>query len=226
MEIQIGRRVRYHLPYGDCPEGLVVEVSGTPGQNRDRAAGSMRVLNSGACTFTIITFDGRRFSQIRESSIGRPGIGSIDLLDRVHSLALIEKAHELVAERTARDNLERIRARERFEAAEASRVIEDPPVFFWNGIKDARGGQLQRAYYSTSTSAGYPEGTITVYARDYSRFSEKVRACFVVRNDTDIQTDYFDKDSLRVIPAHPLYPAVKAAADACTARYAARRGAL
>lgn len=93
--------------------------------------------------------------------------------------------------------------------------------FYWNGIKE-NGGKLQRAHYSRGGLANHPEGTITIYARDYGPFSAEVRQAFKVENDTDIMTDYFDKDTIRVEPAHPLYQQVKTAHDAQRAHSAKR----
>ena len=48
---------------------------------------------------------------------------------------------------------------------------------------------------------------ITLYARDYDR---KLGAIFgsEYQNETDIMTDYFEDDRIRVEPDHPLYCAV------------------
>lgn len=89
--------------------------------------------------------------------------------------------------------------------------------FFYNGIK-ANGGKLQRCFYSEGALRHSPEGTITIYARDYSRFSAEVRAAFVVENNSDGMTDYFETDSIRVEPTHPLYDLVAAALRAQTDR--------
>jgi hypothetical protein len=96
------------------------------------------------------------------------------------------------------------------------------PLFYWNGLKDAKGDKLQKAHYSAGACSGAPEGTITIYARDYARFSKVVRACFVVENDSDPMTDYFDSDRIRVTPAHPLYPRVQAAQADQDAHHQAR----
>lgn len=79
--------------------------------------------------------------------------------------------------------------------------------FFYNGIKDS-GGKLQRCWFSGSMLINHPAGTITIYKRDYSSFSDGVHAAFKVQNDTEIQTDYFEKDRIRVEPSHPLYALV------------------
>ena len=91
--------------------------------------------------------------------------------------------------------------------------------FYYNGIK-ANGGKLQRAFLWDSSVRGRPEGTITVSARDYTGFSREVHEAFAVSNDTDLMTDYFDKDSFYVEPNHPLYGQVKTALEARQARYA------
>lgn len=88
--------------------------------------------------------------------------------------------------------------------------------FFYNGIK-ASGGKLQKAHFSFgnyTTQSGINPASVTIYARDYDGFSAEVAAAFPVENNTDTQTDYFEKDRIRVSPEHPLYAAVVAAYDA------------
>lgn len=41
---------------------------------------------------------------------------------------------------------------------------------------------------------------------------------FTVENDSDPMTDYFENDSIRVAPTHPLYAAVNAAWEAQEAK--------
>ncbi len=93
--------------------------------------------------------------------------------------------------------------------------------FFWNGIKD-NGGNLQRAHYSNGKLINSPAGTITIYSKEYSAFSAGIREAFKVHNDTDIITDYFEKDRIRVEPTHPLYNKVREALAAQEAHYAKR----
>ena len=76
--------------------------------------------------------------------------------------------------------------------------------FYWNGIKD-NGGKLQTCWYSAGQLINFPQGTITVYARKYDSFSDGIHAAFDVQNGSDIQTDYMEKDRIRVTPNHPLY---------------------
>lgn len=87
------------------------------------------------------------------------------------------------------------------------------PLFYWNGVKDAKGAKLQRCHYSETGGSGskFPAGTMTIYARDYKRFSALVRDCFIVENGSDSQIDYFEQDRIRVIPSHPLHAQVRAA---------------
>ena len=143
----------------------------------------------------------------------RPGIG-IKLTDDTVPEDQIAAMHELAAQYKAREAIEAAQSRAAHEAAESARVITDAPLFYWNGIKDAKGDKLQKAHYSMGQLRNHPEGSITIYARDYCRFSSKVNACFAVQNDSDMMVDYFESDRIRVIPAHPLYTAVKAAYDA------------
>src|SRR5713101_7296753 len=90
--------------------------------------------------------------------------------------------------------------------------------FFYNGIKD-NGGKLQLCSYSDGELISYPKGTLTIYARKYDGFSQGVHDAFAVENGTDMQTDYYEKDRIRVLPSHPLYAQVKAAQDAALTRY-------
>jgi len=82
--------------------------------------------------------------------------------------------------------------------------------FFYNGIKD-NGGKSQLVSYSDGKLCNHPDGTITIYARDYRRLSDGVRAAFTVENDSDLMTDYFEEDRIRVEPSHLLYHEVKEA---------------
>lgn len=98
--------------------------------------------------------------------------------------------------------------------------------FYWNGIKH-NGGKLVKCYFSSGELTNYPAGTLTVYARDYSRFPEEIARHFHIENNTDSQSDYFDDDKFRVCPNHPLYALVKAALDqqeAHNARRLAKKG--
>lgn len=96
--------------------------------------------------------------------------------------------------------------------------------FFYNGIKGSS-GKLEKASYSSgpyTPESGLPNDTISITAREYLRFSPEIQAAFVVVNQTDTMTDFFDKDRIRVRPSHPLYPQVKAAYEAQQAKRAAR----
>jgi|GEM_PF-6197676 len=71
-----------------------------------------------------------------------------------------------------------------------------------HGIKTAQG--LEKARYMLSTLTD-DRRCITVCADGYKRFSQEVRDAFAVENNSDIMTDYFEKDSFRVFPEHPLF---------------------
>lgn len=208
--IQVGRRVRYHASYcGKDSDGLIVDVKGDIAE--------------------VILFDGRRFTMSR-SHFGGIGIGH-RLLDRVHGPALVQKARELAAKREADELLAREKAKRDLADRQRSMKIETAPIFFWNGIKDAKGEKLQKAHYSmggyTNVPAEMAAETISIYARDYTGFSALVRSCFDVKNDSDGMTDYFETDRIQVLPGHPLYPEVRAAFEAQQAhreRRVAKRG--
>lgn len=76
--------------------------------------------------------------------------------------------------------------------------------FIWNGIKGSD-GKLQKCSYSAGMLKNFPMGTVSIYAKDYTRFSAEIREAFIVENNSDSRADYFDFDTIRVIPSHPLY---------------------
>lgn len=71
-----------------------------------------------------------------------------------------------------------------------------------HGIKTSRG--LEKAWYTLSTLTNGRE-CITVCADSYSRFSSEIHEAFAVENGSDLMADYFEKDSFRVFPEHPLF---------------------
>ncbi len=88
--------------------------------------------------------------------------------------------------------------------------------FYWNGIK-VNGGKLQLCSYSGSQLCNHPAGTITIYGKRYRSFSAEIHAALKVENNSEMQTDYFENDRIRVQPDHPLYTEAKAALVAAQA---------
>jgi hypothetical protein len=82
--------------------------------------------------------------------------------------------------------------------------------FLYNGIK--KDDKLYKASYykgSYTKESSIPEGTITIFAKEYGHFPnieglEKI-------NETDIMTDYFEKDRIHVQPDNQYYNDVNAA---------------
>jgi hypothetical protein len=221
--ITVGRRVRFHGGlFGEDCDGLIVAVHGTPNPEpaQTTLGGARRVIRSNDCHVEVILFDGRR-ATVQQSSFGGIGIG-YRLVDRVHCNALIQVARKTAAKREADELLAREKAKHDLADAQRSVVIKTAPVFFWNGIKDAKGEKLQKAHYSmggyTNVPAEMAADTITIYSHEYTGFSALVRTCFEVKNESDSMTDYFEKDRIQVLPVHPLYPQVRAAFDAQQAR--------
>lgn len=75
--------------------------------------------------------------------------------------------------------------------------------FLKNAIKFD--GKKARVWYSGGELTNYPKGTITIYAKDYGN---KLPAELNPENDTDIQTDYMDKDKARIKPDNKYYKEV------------------
>ena len=79
--------------------------------------------------------------------------------------------------------------------------------FMYNGIKID--GKLHKASYSKGPFTNMPDGTITIYAKNYTRLPAVDG--LTIQNNTDIMTDYFECDKVRVFPTNKHYPAVLAA---------------
>lgn len=124
-QIQIGRRVIHHGAYGARQAGVIVAVRGTPGANLDKRVGIMSFINPNACAFDVVTFDGYRFES-RESCIDRPGIGCIELLDKVHGPRVIAVAEAAVIERRAREATEAAIAKQKHADAIERVKAENP----------------------------------------------------------------------------------------------------
>lgn len=80
-----------------------------------------------------------------------------------------------------------------------------------------------RVHYSLSAMvAGKP--CVTVYHKDYGRQLGEVFAEYLddYQNDTDTQTDYFDKGRVRIYEGHALYAEAKARAEANDAKREAK----
>ncbi|KQH74372.1 hypothetical protein [Xylella fastidiosa] len=100
-----------------------------------------------------------------------------------------------------------------YKAKEAARVIEQAPLFCWNGIKDATGKKLQPAYYSEGAVTD-SEKAIFIHATGGISFSPQVLNCFKAIETSYLMGGYSRCDRIHVHPFHPLYSQVKAAAKA------------
>ncbi|AAF83303.1 hypothetical protein [Xylella fastidiosa] len=100
-----------------------------------------------------------------------------------------------------------------YKAKEAARVIEQAPLFCWNGIKDATGKKLQPAYYSEGAVTD-SEKAIFIHATGGTSFSPQVLNCFKALETNYLMRGFSKCDRIHVHPFHPLYSQVKAAAKA------------
>jgi len=74
-----------------------------------------------------------------------------------------------------------------------------------------KGLKIDGKYYSCfySSSKNNLNGNATIYIRTYERLPEVAHEYFQVENNTDIYTDYFEKDRIRVSPQHELFNRVE-----------------
>jgi len=57
--------------------------------------------------------------------------------------------------------------------------------------------------------AGVPADLIKLRPRGKSHFPESVTQALKVENNSDMREDYFEADSIRLLPGHPLYEAAR-----------------
>ena len=81
--------------------------------------------------------------------------------------------------------------------------------FFYNGIKVNGEKKLYKAFLSFQEgwTCGNRETPtqLTISSRDYKGFPIELNELFEIQNETDYNTDYFDKDRIRIQPNHPLF---------------------
>lgn len=66
-------------------------------------------------------------------------------------------------------------------------------------------------YFVGPWAAGVDPTTIKIRPKRYC-FPTEIHSAFSVENNSDAQTDYFEKDCIRITSEHPLYAEVKSAA--------------
>ena len=67
-------------------------------------------------------------------------------------------------------------------------------------------GQYFPVWYSMGNlGPNYPQETISIYSKNYGHFPAD--AFDKVENDTEIMTDYFEKDRVRLLPGDRCYAA-------------------
>jgi hypothetical protein len=96
----------------------------------------------------------------------------------------------------------------------AAPAVEFQKFYVTNGTTKAR------VHYHLDNRADGQQ-CVTLYARDYDRALGKIIADQYV-NETDTQTDYFDKGRVVLFPSNPLYAAARARAEQNDAERAAK----
>lgn len=74
--------------------------------------------------------------------------------------------------------------------------------FLKNGIRS--NGTYHPVWYSMGYLIGFPEDTITIYARTFKSLPKELNPV----NNSDFQTDYVEKDRVRVVPGSKYYDEV------------------
>lgn len=83
------------------------------------------------------------------------------------------------------------------------------PAIKFNKHNVSFNGKKARVRYSAFTTVTTGRKCVTLYAKDYTNdlYDVMGAAGFEVENNTDIQTDYFEKSRVRIYEGHALYAA-------------------
>jgi hypothetical protein len=93
----------------------------------------------------------------------------------------------------------------------------------FNKFNVTNGTDKARVHYSVDNRCD-GRACVTIYSKDYDRALGRIFAdCYV--NDTDTQSDYFDKGRVVLFADHPLYAAARGRADQDEAIRAVARAA-
>ena len=65
--------------------------------------------------------------------------------------------------------------------------------------------RVRVAYCAGPWVEGVDPATIKIRPWTGNHFPAEVRAAFTIENNSDAMTDYFEGDSIRLLPSHPLY---------------------
>ena len=58
---------------------------------------------------------------------------------------------------------------------------------------------------------GVDPSTIKIRPKTVLAFPKEIKDAFEIENNSDLPIDYFEKDTIRLLPGHPLYDMAKAA---------------
>ena len=59
--------------------------------------------------------------------------------------------------------------------------------------------------------AGVDPDTIKIRPKNVLNFPKEVADAFAIENNSDLAIDYFERDTIRLLPGHPLYDMAKTA---------------
>jgi hypothetical protein len=183
----IGVRVERLARYGEAGVGAVVEAE-----------------SNSFSTFimTVILEDGRRIRGVRYDSMFEP--------NPVFRFVFTAKADavelaQLEAGAAAKEFLAAMTAKAKVSAyaGEMAKIADMFAGIELQAHAVKRGNLKARVHYSASV--GYDgRKSVSIYSKDYDRTLGEI---FKVgyKNDTDSQTDYFDKGRVSIYEGHPLY---------------------
>jgi hypothetical protein len=78
-----------------------------------------------------------------------------------------------------------------------------------------KGIKLDDKYFPAwySSAKNNINGNATIYIKGYKPLPQEAYSLLNIQNDTDLRTDYFDKDKIRISPESPYFKQVETLAN-------------
>ena len=203
--------------------GLGIDFPG----DYSNASGRGAITAADGQLLTITLEDGRRW----ETGLGDFQLGLKNTLRATYVLNKQFHGAPYLAQLEAAHQLKTANAKAAAQVANAARTAEQAALvgkvrFMAYYVTD--GQHKAKVHYSHGKLCNDSRDCVTLYAQDYGAALSPIFGRSS-ENHTDTQTDYFDKDTVRIFDDSPLYPAALARCQENTAkreaRYAKRRNA-
>lgn len=212
-QIVVGQPIVYKGDMANQSGGGYVVALRECGPSYSFNFGAGKLEPNSRAAYDVRLSDGRSMSAVNASSIGgefsnkscRFMLGEGDVLGAAALAAFNEAWADTVIANVAAEKAVAAAAEEAAAKASAGKNVKFMKFYVTDGKAKAK------VWYSLDNRIDGRK-CVTLYAKDYDRaLGDILPECY--KNDTDSQTDYFDKGKAVLFESNPLYPAARARAE-------------